>query len=320
MKTLITSTAIALITAAPLAAQSQDGTQTGTETSQSQASTGSPYRESMQQGDLRASDLMDAEIYAPSASDAANEVEETNGTVAGQTGSRWGQSMRAEDLQSMESIGSANDLVIDEEGRILAVIVDVGGFLGIGARNVALDLSQVNFVSDERDPSQIYIVSMVDVDTLETAPEFDDSTQRDMAASGEGNMATTGQNQTMASQTGDGMGWRGDRTVMTPPPTVREGYSETEASEMSAETMIGANVYDANDEDVGNIDDVVLGEDGQVQYAVVDVGGFLGLGTHTVAIGFDEMTVMQNENMSDLRVYVDVTQESLESMPEYEGR
>ncbi|MBT3071471.1 PRC-barrel domain-containing protein [Rhodomicrobium sp. Az07] len=38
-----------------------------------------------------------------------------------------------------ESIGNLNDLVIDKDGRIAAVVVGVGGFLGLGEKNVAVD-------------------------------------------------------------------------------------------------------------------------------------------------------------------------------------
>jgi ribosomal 30S subunit maturation factor RimM len=99
----------------------------------------------------------------------------------------------------------------------------------------------------------------------------------------------------------------------------REGYQQAQAGEFAADDLIGANVYDINDENIGSVDDVVLGQDGSAQYAVVDVGGFLGFGTHTVAIGFDEMSVMHDQGWADVRVYVDVTQDQLEQMPEYEG-
>lgn len=38
-----------------------------------------------------------------------------------------------------KSIGEINDLIIDKDGQIVAVIVEVGGFLGIGEKNVAIN-------------------------------------------------------------------------------------------------------------------------------------------------------------------------------------
>jgi sporulation protein YlmC with PRC-barrel domain len=47
-----------------------------------------------------------------------------------------------------ETVGEINDLVLDKDGKIVAVIVGIGGFLGIGEREVALDYSSVNIRYD----------------------------------------------------------------------------------------------------------------------------------------------------------------------------
>ena len=51
-----------------------------------------------------------------------------------------------------ETVGEINDLVLDKDGKIAAVIVGVGGFLGIGEREVALDYSSLNV---KYDPSAV---------------------------------------------------------------------------------------------------------------------------------------------------------------------
>ena len=47
-----------------------------------------------------------------------------------------------------ETVGDINDLVLDKEGKVVAVIVGIGGFLGIGEREVALDYSSLNVKYD----------------------------------------------------------------------------------------------------------------------------------------------------------------------------
>src|SRR5215467_7419425 len=44
------------------------------------------------------------------------------------------------------SIGSVNDLLFDGTGKIIGVVIGVGGFLGIGTKNVAIDMSAFNVV------------------------------------------------------------------------------------------------------------------------------------------------------------------------------
>jgi sporulation protein YlmC with PRC-barrel domain len=47
-----------------------------------------------------------------------------------------------------ESIGSINDLLMDKSGSIKAVVIGVGGFLGVGEHLVAIPLDQVKFVDE----------------------------------------------------------------------------------------------------------------------------------------------------------------------------
>jgi sporulation protein YlmC with PRC-barrel domain len=47
-----------------------------------------------------------------------------------------------------ESLGSINDLLTDQSGNIKAVVIGVGGFLGVGEHLVAVPLDKVKFVNE----------------------------------------------------------------------------------------------------------------------------------------------------------------------------
>ena len=47
-----------------------------------------------------------------------------------------------------ESLGSINDLLMDKSGNVKAVVIGVGGFLGVGEHLVALPLDKVKFVNE----------------------------------------------------------------------------------------------------------------------------------------------------------------------------
>jgi sporulation protein YlmC with PRC-barrel domain len=49
---------------------------------------------------------------------------------------------------SNESLGSINDLLTDKSGNIKAVVIGVGGFLGVGEHLVAVPLDKVKFVNE----------------------------------------------------------------------------------------------------------------------------------------------------------------------------
>ncbi|SDB17867.1 PRC-barrel domain-containing protein [Desulfonatronum thiosulfatophilum] len=97
----------------------------------------------------------------------------------------------------------------------------------------------------------------------------------------------------------------------------QEGYDRVSPGLISVNDLQNADVYDSNHENVGNVDQVLITPQGDVERLVVDVGGFLGIGTHSVAIDIDEVEIHRG-NGDDLRVYVPMTEQELEAMPEYQ--
>lgn len=73
-----------------------------------------------------------------------------------------------------DEVGSVSDLVIDEDGQIVGVIVGVGGFLGIGDKNVAMPWDQVELNQDAEGDEYI-LRTDADQDMLDSAPEYEDS-------------------------------------------------------------------------------------------------------------------------------------------------
>jgi len=49
---------------------------------------------------------------------------------------------------SNESLGSINDLLMDKSGDVKAVVIGVGGFLGVGEHLVAVPIDKVKFVTE----------------------------------------------------------------------------------------------------------------------------------------------------------------------------
>ncbi len=72
-----------------------------------------------------------------------------------------------------ESIGDVNDIVMTKEGRVAAVIVGVGGFLGLGEKDVAVSMNKLQWRMNENDERQLVINASRE--ELEAAPEFDRS-------------------------------------------------------------------------------------------------------------------------------------------------
>ena len=110
-----------------------------------------------------------------------------------------------------------------------------------------------------------------------------------------------------------------DRPMLRAPQVARPGYAPTGADDLTADDLTGATVYGVNDEDVGEIRELLLADDGTLEQAVIDVGGFLGIGERPVAVTFDELQIMQAGNGTNVRVYIDSTESALEQLPRYDG-
>jgi hypothetical protein len=83
-----------------------------------------------------------------------------------------------------------------------------------------------------------------------------------------------------------------------------------------ASALIGTKTYNRADEDLGSVSDVVFAETGEVDAAIVGVGGFLGIGSKSVAISFDAIEQSMDAD-GNMKLVLDATKEELEAAPAY---
>jgi hypothetical protein len=69
-----------------------------------------------------------------------------------------------------ESLGDINDVVIAGEGPVQAVVIGVGGFLGIGEKNVAVAFDRIQRTTDQ-DGKSLFVLNATK-EELEQAPPF----------------------------------------------------------------------------------------------------------------------------------------------------
>lgn len=79
-----------------------------------------------------------------------------------------------------------------------------------------------------------------------------------------------------------------------------------------ASEVVGMNVRGLNgDDNIGSINDLVIGHDGRVSYAAVSFGGFLGMGDKLFAVPIEALEFVKTN--SDAYARIDVTEETLKS-------
>ncbi|MDD9722971.1 PRC-barrel domain-containing protein [Sulfitobacter sp. PR48] len=272
-----------------------------------------------EQGDFYASNLIGMRIYN------AEQGVDADQPVAAGAEAEW------------DDIGEINDIIVAQNGSVRAVILGVGGFLGLGERDVAVSMDDITVVRQDGDMNDRFLVVSTTKEALEALPEFDrnmgDETlngetleqNAEATAQDAENMAENAAEATeqTAEDAGAAVATTADnmQDEMTRPAYEREGYQNAEMAEvekLTAEEINGSYVYGSNDETVGEIDNLMVGDDGKLTEAVINVGGFLGIGEKPVLVSFDDIQVLKSEDGSDYRFYINSTKEQLEQMPEYQ--
>lgn len=86
-------------------------------------------------------------------------------------------------------------------------------------------------------------------------------------------------------------------------------------NQFRASKVIGADVYGQDKDKIGDVEDLVLEQDGTISHVVVKVGGTLGMGGKNVAVPMSELKL---DDLKDGRLALDKTQEQLEQMATFD--
>jgi sporulation protein YlmC with PRC-barrel domain len=250
-------------------------------------------------------------------------------------------------------LGDIETLVVDEDGTIQHVIIGVGGFLGIGEKEVAIAWEQIEIV-----PEEDRIVANITREELDAAAEFDWPedyqvgtvvTMRDGVSTTAGEQTTT----TMIDADGDGVddALEAEQAANEAAEEAEEAADEAaeeaeEAAEEAEEavddatddtaeavddagealqpqaqflagSLIGARILSHSDEEVGEIDDVVIAADGSIQGVITEVGGFLGIAEKQVLISWSDLEVRRDDE-GDILIRTGLTEQALEGLENYD--
>jgi hypothetical protein len=243
------------------------------------------YREG---DDHRLSDLMGATVYVTESDIPMTEVDA--------------------EPEGWEAVARVDDFVMTRDGQVRGVLIDVGGFLGIGARTVMVGMEQLRFVN-RVDQEEMYVVFTATREQLEQAPEFDQmSADVAPAESAPAQPAPAGEVDRAPRPADDRLGVA----------EAQAGFAPVERGVLTVNDLTSAVVYDRFDERVSDISDVLLSSDGsRVVGVLIDIGGFFGLGARSVAVDIDDLEVLYSAERNETRVYLALTEEELENLPDY---
>ncbi|MFD1792556.1 PRC-barrel domain-containing protein [Ochrobactrum teleogrylli] len=84
-----------------------------------------------------------------------------------------GRSVYESDANDAKSIGKLNDLIVSADGSVVAAVIGVGGFLGVGEKDVAVSPDVLQLAT--RSDGNTWLVLSATKDQLTAAPAFDRS-------------------------------------------------------------------------------------------------------------------------------------------------
>jgi len=83
-----------------------------------------------------------------------------------------------------------------------------------------------------------------------------------------------------------------------------------------ADDLMGKNVVSQDGEELGSIDNLVISENGQVEYIILSRGGVLGVGGDMIPVPWDAANLQKDQ---DDQLRADLTEQQLEGAPSFDG-
>lgn len=192
---------------------------------------------------------------------------------------------------SGDTVGEIDSVMVDAKGKVQGVVIDVGSWLQ-SEKLISVPWTDLRVSGDNK-----VVAGNLTKDSATAAATY-----------AYADPANKGKVFTDGTVTGAGTGAEPAMALGTP---IKNGDGSINASQ-----LMGLNVENPNGDNVGEIGEVILDDAGKVQGVVVDVGGFLGVGTHPVLLNWKDVNLAGSGN--DVKANVSATVESLKAMPVYE--
>lgn len=274
---------------------------------------------------------------------AAEPVKKSDGNLATNI---MGESVYNGTADDAQKIGDVKDIVLAKDGKAESLVIGVGGFLGMGTKNVTYDFAKAKWAEKAGDR---WLVAETSKEELQAQPDFNrkayDPAPGSTTAANDAPAATAPA--VAASDTTSDKGAKpaepaqsaAETKPATPPAQTtaeskpadssaaadqtktasidKSTLTEMPAGNIRGDDLKGTTVYGANDAEIGEIGDVVLTPDNKPDAVIVNVGGFLGVGAKEVAVGMDKLKFMTDKDGKKY-LYTNFTKEQLEKQTAYD--
>ncbi len=102
-----------------------------------------------------------------------------------------------------------------------------------------------------------------------------------------------------------------------PMPQGAPNFITLQSGDMLSSNVVGLDIYNDQNNDIGKIQDVAFDASKKVTGYILSVGGFLGMGTHYVAVDPDAVKVTYDASNKVWRATMNATKDQLKAAPEF---
>jgi len=100
-------------------------------------------------------------------------------------------------------------------------------------------------------------------------------------------------------------------------PTNGPSFVKVKNDDMLSSNVVGLDVRNGQNDNIGKIQDVAFDASKQMTAYILSVGGFLGMGTHYVAVNPNAVMVQYDANGKTWRATMNATKDQLKAAPEF---
>jgi sporulation protein YlmC with PRC-barrel domain len=198
-----------------------------------------------------------------------------------------------------KTVGEIESVIVTPKGKVSSVVLDVSGWLE-SEKRVSVPWQDLKADADGN------IHSSLTKESARAAADYKYSTDvnrgKVLNESGQVYAANGTQEPTTAGMT-----------------TTNDTSNATQNVDgsLNASKVVGLSVVNNANDSIGKISEVLLDNSGKVSGVVVDVGGFLGIGTHPVKLGWNQIKIQNNDG--SMEGVVNLNKDALKQMPEYKA-
>jgi sporulation protein YlmC with PRC-barrel domain len=198
-----------------------------------------------------------------------------------------------------KTVGEIESVIVDTKGKVTSVVLDVSGWLE-SAKLISVPWKDLKADADGN------------IHTSMTKESAQAATTYAYTADANRGKVLNESGQVYAAD-----GTQEPTTADTTAASNNRPAALNADGSINASKVVGVNVVNHANDTVGEISEVLLDDSGKVSGVVVDVGGFLGIGTHPVKLAWEQIRMTNKDGK--LEAVVNMNKDALKQMPEYKA-